>query len=141
LLLELARRGHSVTYFDVEGTSMKFARMRAQRQGVIMEFFSSKDDLAAAAKKHGFDTIFSFDVLEHIPDLSGELSYLSSLLNPGGLMVFDVPAGSTKAHPMHLNHNLDVRAHLKAKGLEEKRSLALSLPFLKQEKYAFRARA
>ena len=50
-------------------------------------------------------------------------------------MIFDVPAGSTKAHPMHLNHNLDVRAHMLAKGMKEER---LGWSFRKQEKYLFR---
>jgi 2-polyprenyl-3-methyl-5-hydroxy-6-metoxy-1,4-benzoquinol methylase len=141
LILELARRGHSAAYYDVEGQTMKFARLRAQRQSLALEFFHSKEELAAAAGQHGFDAIFSFDVLEHLPDLPGELDFLVSLLNPGGKLIFDVPAGSTKSHPMHLNHNLNVRAHLLAKGLEEVRSLSQSIPFGKEEKYVFRAPA
>ncbi|HVS74070.1 MAG TPA: methyltransferase domain-containing protein [Candidatus Acidoferrales bacterium] len=139
LLLELARRGHPVTYYDVEGESMKFAQGRAKKQGLAVEIAHSKEDLAAAARTHGFDTIFSFDVLEHLPDLPGELNFLSSLLNPGGLLVFDVPAGSTKSHPMHLNHHLDILAHLSAKGLEDKRNLALKLPLKREEKFVFQA--
>ena len=139
LLLDLARRGHAVTYFDVDGTTMRFARQRAQRQGLSIQFLHQKDALAAAAQKHGFDTIFSFDVLEHLPDLPGELNFLSSMLNPGGLLVFDVPAGSTKAHPMHLNHNLDVRSYLRDKGLRDRRGILLRLPFRKEEKYIFQA--
>ena len=138
-ILELARRGHPATYFDVEGLTMKFARQRAQRLGLAVQFFHSKDDLAGAAKKQGFDAVFSFDVLEHLPDLPGELTFLSSLLNPGGLLVFDVPAGSTKSHPMHLNHHLEIQKHLQSKGLAEERSFWQGLPFRKQEKYVFRA--
>ena len=51
--------------------------------------------------------------------------------------MFDLPAGSTRAHPMHLNHNLDFRTHLRGQGMEEKRSLLQKLPFWKQEKYVF----
>ena len=141
LLLELARRGHPVTYYDVAGKTMEFARRRAQQRGLTMEFARSKNDLAAAAQQHGFDTVFSFDVLEHLPDLPGELGFLSSLLTPSGRMMFDVPAGSTKAHPMHLNHNLDVRAFLLARGMEEERGWSERIPFKKQEKYVFRAKA
>ncbi len=54
-------------------------------------------------------------------------------------MVFDVPAGSTKAHPMHLNHNLNVLAWLREKGLQDRRGLLLRLPFRKEEKYVFEA--
>jgi 2-polyprenyl-3-methyl-5-hydroxy-6-metoxy-1,4-benzoquinol methylase len=141
LLLDLARQGHAVTYYDVEGASMAFARWRAKRRSLAVEFARTKDDLAAAAQKQGFDTVFSFDVLEHLPDLPGELSFLASLLSRGGRFMFDVPAGSTKAHPMHLNHTMDVCAHLRALGLKEESSLWNRLSFKKQEKYVFQARA
>jgi len=139
ILLELARRGHPVAYYDVEGVTMRFARHRAERQRLAIDFFHSKDALAAAATQRRFDTVFSFDVLEHLPDLPGELSFLSSLLGPGGIFVFDVPAGSTKAHPMHLNHNLNVLAYMSSKGLKDERGLMLRLPFRKEEKFVFRA--
>jgi SAM-dependent methyltransferase len=138
IILELARRGHAAIYFDVDGTSMRFARFRADRQKLAVEFFHSKDDLAASAKQRGLDTVFSFDVLEHLPDLPGELKFLSSLLNPGGRMAFDVPAGSTKAHPMHLNHHLDVHVYMESIGMVEERGLLQAIPFRKQEKYVFR---
>jgi 2-polyprenyl-3-methyl-5-hydroxy-6-metoxy-1,4-benzoquinol methylase len=142
LILELARRGHPATYYDVEGETLKFAQQRARQRGLSIEFLHTRDDLARVAEQHGFDTIFSFDVLEHLPDLPGELSFLSSLLNPGGLLVFDVPAGATKSHPMHLNHNLDIIAHMRARGFKEEQSGWLPrLPFQKQEKYLFRAPA
>jgi 2-polyprenyl-3-methyl-5-hydroxy-6-metoxy-1,4-benzoquinol methylase len=139
ILLELARRGHRVAYYDVEGVTMRFARQRAERQSLAIDFFHTKAALAEAAQQHGFDTVFSFDVLEHLPDLPGELTFLSSLLNPGGLFVFDVPAGSTKAHPMHLNHNLNVLTFMSGKGLVDERNVMLRLPFRKEEKYVFRA--
>jgi 2-polyprenyl-3-methyl-5-hydroxy-6-metoxy-1,4-benzoquinol methylase len=142
IILELARRGHAAIYFDVDGTSMKFARQRAGCQNLSVEFLHSKTDLAASAQKRGLDTIFSFDVLEHLPDLPGELTFLSSLLNPGGLMAFDVPAGSTKSHPMHLNHHLNIHAHMQTIGMEEAgRGPLQKLPFRKQEKYIYRKRA
>lgn len=139
ILLELARRGHPVTYFDVDGVTMRFARHRAQQHGLKIQFARTKDELRTAAGQHGFDTVFSFDVLEHLPDLAGELTFLSSLLAPGGMFVFDVPAGSTKAHPMHLNHNLDVLSYLQAKGLKDRRTFSLRMPFRKEEKYVFQA--
>jgi 2-polyprenyl-3-methyl-5-hydroxy-6-metoxy-1,4-benzoquinol methylase len=139
ILLELARRGHRVAYYDVEGVTMRFARHRAERQGLAIDFFTSKEALAASARERGFDTVFSFDVLEHLPDLPGELTFLSSLLNPGGLFVFDVPAGSTRAHPMHLNHDLEVLPYMRGKGLKDERGWLLRLPFRKEEKFVFRA--
>jgi 2-polyprenyl-3-methyl-5-hydroxy-6-metoxy-1,4-benzoquinol methylase len=138
LLLEVARRDRAV-YYDVEGETMRFARERARQRNLPIEFFHTKEELAAAGKKRGFDTIFSLDVLEHLPDLPGELNFLAALLNPGGLLVFDVPAGATKSHPMHLNHDLDVVAHMRARGMKDERTLWQRLPFRKEEKYFFRA--
>jgi 2-polyprenyl-3-methyl-5-hydroxy-6-metoxy-1,4-benzoquinol methylase len=138
ILLEVARRGQRAAYFDVEGVTMRFARQRAEQHGLAIDFFHTKDALAQYAREHGFDTVFSFDVLEHLPDLPGELSFLSSLLKPGGLFVFDVPAGSTKAHPMHLNHNLNVLQYMSAQGLADERNIMLRLPFRKEEKFVFR---
>src|SRR5205807_810785 len=141
LLLEWARLGHAAMYYDVEGHSMEFARRRARQRDLPLEFASTKEDLTAAARERGFDTVFSFDVLEHVPDLAGELKFLSSLLSPGGRFMFDVPAGSTKSHPMHLNHNLEVSSYMVNQGLAEERSFLQKLSFKKQEKYVFRARA
>jgi 2-polyprenyl-3-methyl-5-hydroxy-6-metoxy-1,4-benzoquinol methylase len=138
LLLEAARTDRAV-YYDVEGETMRFARERSRQRNLPIEFFHTKEDLAAAGKKRGFDTIFSLDVLEHLPDLPGELNFLAALLNPGGLLVFDVPAGATKSHPMHLNHDLDVVAYMRARGMKDERSLWQKLPFRKEEKYFFRA--
>ncbi len=137
LILELARRGHPAAYFDVEGKSMEFAKLRAEQRGLPVEFLHSKDALTNLAQQGGFDTIYSLDVLEHLPDLRGELRFLCSLLRAGGLLVFDVPAGSTKSHPMHLNHHLDVNAFLKEEGLQERRDLLHEAPIGKQEKYVF----
>ncbi len=138
IILELARRGHPATYYDVDGVTMRFARRRAEQQKLSVRFFRTKDDLAASARQRNFDTVFSFDVLEHLPHLAAELNFLSSLLAPSGVLVFDVPAGSTKSHPMHLDHRVDVFAHMRAKGFIDERGVALRLPFKKEEKYVYR---
>jgi len=138
IILELARRGHPAIYYDVDGVTMRFAQWRAEQRKLAVDFFYSKDDLATSARQRSLDTIFSFDVLEHLPDLRGELDFLSSLLAPGGVFVFDVPAGSTKAHPMHLDHRVDVFTHMEGRGFVDERGLALRLPFKKEEKYVYR---
>src|ERR1051325_3129276 len=138
ILLEVAKTGRAC-YYDVEGETMRFARERARQRNLAIQFTSTKAELSTAAQIDSFDTIFSLDVLEHLPDLPGELDFLASLLNPGGLLVFDVPAGATKSHPMHLNHSLDVVAFMRARGFNDERSLWQKLPFKKEEKYFFRA--
>jgi len=136
VLLELGKLGHAVAYYDVAGETMRFARLRAQQRRAPLMFFHSKEGLTRS--NCHFDTVYALDVLEHLPDLAGELDFLSSLLKPGGLLVFDVPAGATKSHPMHLNHDLDVVTYLKARGLSDARTFRQRMPFRKEEKYFFR---
>jgi 2-polyprenyl-3-methyl-5-hydroxy-6-metoxy-1,4-benzoquinol methylase len=138
IILEVARRRLPATYYDVEGVTMQFAMDRAKRSGLAVQFARTKEELTAAARKRGFDTVFAFDVLEHIPDLPGELDFLSSLLSPGGLFVFDVPAGATKSHPMHLNHQLNVHAHLQARGLRDARTFWQRTPFGEKGRFIYR---
>lgn len=123
LALELARRGHDATYYDVEGKTQEYSRWCASREELKLTFTSSKEQLREGAG--GFDTIISVDVLEHMPDLAGELDFLCSLLNPGGMLVFNVPAGETEAHPMHLVHRLDVREFFARRGFVDRKSLRL----------------
>jgi 2-polyprenyl-3-methyl-5-hydroxy-6-metoxy-1,4-benzoquinol methylase len=123
LALELARRGHDTVYYDVEGKTMEFSRWRAAQEGLNLAFVSSKEQLRG--RGGGFDTIISVDVLEHMPDLPGELDFLCSLLNPGGTIVFNVPAGKTETHPMHLVHRLDVKDYMARRGFVDRKSLRL----------------
>lgn len=138
IVLELAGRGHPATYYDVDGETLRFARWRAEQLGLAIDFVTSKEGLRRGEEGKPFDTIFSFDVLEHLPDLPGELSFLAALLRRGGLLVCDVPAGATKNHPMHLNHELNVADHLRTQGLTDRRSLLQRLIF-SREKYIFQA--
>jgi len=128
LTLEMARRGHSTTYFDVDGESKAFAEWRAGQTGLKLNFVTNREQLQAEVAKSGkFNTIVSLDVLEHLPDIENELNFLTSILETGGKLIFSIPFGSTDAHPMHLDHNLDVIAYLASHGLKDKKSFWLRL--------------
>jgi 2-polyprenyl-3-methyl-5-hydroxy-6-metoxy-1,4-benzoquinol methylase len=137
VVLEEARRGCSAVYYDVPGETARFASWRAQQQGLTLAVSHSKEELLALVQRDGaFDSITSFDVLEHLPDLRGELTFLESILAPGGRLLFDVPAGATKNHPMHLNHHLNVAEHMKNLGLVDARN-PLQRLFASKERYMF----
>lgn len=120
LAVELARQGHAVTYFDVPGTSRQYAEWNAKRNGLDLVFASRKEEILAEVAARGpYDTILSLDVLEHLPDLAGELEFLRSVLAPGGKVILTVPEGATAAHPMHLTHNVSTKAFLLARGLRD----------------------
>jgi 2-polyprenyl-3-methyl-5-hydroxy-6-metoxy-1,4-benzoquinol methylase len=122
LALELARRGLNVTYFDVPGATRNFAEQRAKSAKLDLRFSSTKEDIAAAGP---YDTITTLDVLEHLPDLAGELDFLAAQLAPGGTLIATIPEGATANHPMHLDHRLDTRAYLLRKGLQDAKTFRL----------------
>jgi 2-polyprenyl-3-methyl-5-hydroxy-6-metoxy-1,4-benzoquinol methylase len=113
LAIELARRGMAVTYLDVPGRSREYAEWNARRQGIVLEFTSSKTEIV----NRTFDTVLSLDVLEHMPDLAGELRFLTSLLAPGGRLILTIPEGATESQPMHLAHDLSALRILNEQGL------------------------
>jgi 2-polyprenyl-3-methyl-5-hydroxy-6-metoxy-1,4-benzoquinol methylase len=125
LALEMARRGMLVTYFDVPGRSREYAEWSAARQDLNLYFTSSKDEIDAQGLQ--FDTIVSLDVLEHMPDLSGELSFLSGRLAPGGRLIMTVPSGATESHPMHLAHDVRPVEFLAIRGLRDIKDWRLTL--------------
>ncbi len=128
LSIELARRGKKVTYYDVPGTSRKYAEWSAARDHSALLFTSTKDELRAITEREGkFATIISLDVLEHLPDLPGELEFLDSVLAPGGRMIMTVPFGATESHPMHLSHQVDTRDFLAKRGLQDAKGWRMKL--------------
>jgi SAM-dependent methyltransferase len=118
--LELARRGHETTYLDVPGETQGFARWRAERDDVPLVFARSLDDATGP-----FDTIISLDVLEHLPEPRPVVDALVERLAPGGIFVVTAYFGPTKAHPMHFDHDFDLKAYLETKGLRDVKGFAL----------------
>lgn len=118
--LELARRGHRVTYLDVDGQTKAFARWKADRERLDVEFASDLDALEGP-----YDTIVSLDVLEHLPDPEPVVERLVSLLAPGGRIIVTAYFGPTKAHPMHFDHELDLGRFLRDRGLRDVKTFAM----------------
>jgi hypothetical protein len=57
-------------------------------------------------------------VLEHLPDLAGELRFLTALLAPSGRLILTIPEGATESQPMHLSHDLSALKILDEAGLK-----------------------
>jgi 2-polyprenyl-3-methyl-5-hydroxy-6-metoxy-1,4-benzoquinol methylase len=128
LAINLARSGCAVTYFDVPGRSCDYAGWNAQRSGLTLTFTSRKEEIMAEVAARGkYDTILSLDVLEHLPDLGGELEFLASVLAPGGRMILTVPEGATESHPMHLSHRISTEDFLCQRGLRNARTWRIRL--------------
>jgi 2-polyprenyl-6-hydroxyphenyl methylase/3-demethylubiquinone-9 3-methyltransferase len=86
----LARHGHDVLGIDAAGDAIEAARAHAAGQGqdkrLALTYRSclAEDLLAEGAR---FPVITCLEVIEHVPDPTGLLRVLASLLEPGGLLV------------------------------------------------------
>ncbi len=80
-------RGCSVCGIDFDESKISYARARGIEDAHAAEF-------SAFAKEHSgrrFDIITFFQVLEHVDDPVSFIGTVSSLLAPGGYILFDVP--------------------------------------------------
>ncbi|MEW6733991.1 MAG: methyltransferase domain-containing protein [Acidobacteriota bacterium] len=113
LALALAIQGCQVTYFDVEGESKRYAQWQTQQHNLTVTFASEHREIAAES----FDTIIILDVLEHLYEPAEVLEFLLARLADGGTLIASAYFGATKAHPMHLDHKLDIADFLRTRGL------------------------
>jgi SAM-dependent methyltransferase len=120
LSLELSRRGHDVTYLDVDGRTKAFARWRAERDWLPVTFASELDEVEGP-----FDTIVSLDVFEHLAEPLPVVDGLIEKVAPGGRMIVTAYFGATKSHPMHFDHDIDLGAYLRAAGLIDRKTFAM----------------
>jgi len=120
LTLELARRGHDVTYVDVPGETQGFARWRSERDELSITFARTLEEATGP-----FDTIISLDVLEHLREPEPVIDALVERLAPGGTFVVTAYFGPTKSHPMHFDHDLDLAKYLRARGLRDIKGIPL----------------
>lgn len=121
LALALAAQGLDVTYFDVKGRSQAYALWQAEYRKLPVTFSSTHAEIADKQ----FDSIILLDVLEHLIDPQEVLDFLIQRLAPRGYLLVSAYFGATKAHPMHLDHNMDVGSYLKSNGLKDAKSLML----------------
>jgi 2-polyprenyl-3-methyl-5-hydroxy-6-metoxy-1,4-benzoquinol methylase len=100
--LQLARKTHRVTYFELPGTSEQFARKLFERTGRHIPILTDP----AAIPRESFDAIICFDVLEHVPDPVSMVKTLASYLRPGGLLYVSAPFYMILPwYPTHLRNN------------------------------------
>lgn len=108
----LARAGFDVTIADLDGTSLEFAKFRAQRRGVKMKFWKSDVDPMPPDAK--YDVIMALDVLEHLPKqtLHDIVDKLVKLKHAKTEIIISAPFGKTAVHPMHIDLTEDTQAQV-----------------------------
>ena len=105
----LARAGFDVTLADLDGTSLDFAKFRAQRHGDKMKFWKSDVEPMPPDKK--YDVIMCLDVLEHLPKetLHEIVDKLVKLKHAKTEIIISAPFGRTAVHPMHIDLTDDTK--------------------------------
>jgi 2-polyprenyl-3-methyl-5-hydroxy-6-metoxy-1,4-benzoquinol methylase len=105
----VARAGMDVTIADLDGTSLDFARFRAQRHGDKIKFWKSDVEPMPPDKK--YDVILALDVLEHLPKetLHEVVDKLVKLKHAKTEIVISAPFGRTAVHPMHIDLTEDTK--------------------------------
>src|SRR2546427_2839791 len=90
-----ARRFELVYGFDISGEMLSRARQTHTAQKNILWLLSTGADLSCVAS-HSMDFVFSYLVLQHLPEKALALRYISEMLRvlrPGGVFLFHFNGG------------------------------------------------
>jgi len=120
MIIRLANRGCSdLTYYDVIGETMKFARWRFAQRGLDVTVIEASDEEDRLEEE--YDTIFCLDVLEHVCEpLRHAERLISHLSRRDGRLFISVGKPETE-YPMHIS-TFDSVSFLKRHRLVQKRA-------------------
>jgi 2-polyprenyl-3-methyl-5-hydroxy-6-metoxy-1,4-benzoquinol methylase len=112
MAIPLARAGFDVTLADLDGTSLDFAKFRADRHNDKLKIW--KSDVEAMPPDKKYDVIMAMDVLEHLPKetLHEIVDKLVKLKHAGTQIIISAPFGRTSVHPMHIDLTDDTKAQV-----------------------------
>src|SRR5512139_2489001 len=109
MAIPLARAGFDVTLADLDGTSLDFAKFRADRHGDKLKIW--KSDVEPMPPDAKYDVILALDVLEHLPKetLHQIVDKLVKLKHAKTEIIISAPFGRTAVHPMHIDLTEDTK--------------------------------
>jgi ubiquinone/menaquinone biosynthesis C-methylase UbiE len=85
------RRGHRVRAIDISDVALETTRARAEKLGVAAALSTGRENLTQLSfPDETFETIFSWGVLTHIPDIEKALAELARVLKQGGRLALQV---------------------------------------------------
>jgi 2-polyprenyl-3-methyl-5-hydroxy-6-metoxy-1,4-benzoquinol methylase len=112
IAIPLARAGLDVTLADLDGTSLEFAKFRAERHHLPLKLW--KSDVEPAPPDRKYDVIMCMDVLEHLPKevLHDVVDKLIKLKHARTEIIISAPFGRSAVHPMHLDLTEDTKQQI-----------------------------
>ena len=116
LCVKLAEKGLNVTYGDVKGKNMEFAKWLFKKKGLSIKVVDLVKDYNKLEK---YDTIICIDVIEHTLQPEVLLRRLAEHLRTGGKLIITNLSccGPTQERPMHFKIDFDAEKLLNALGL------------------------
>lgn len=83
----MARLGASVTGIDASEKNIRVASLHAEQSALRIDYRATTAE-ALAATDTRFDIILAMEVIEHVADIDSFIAAASTLLKPGGIMVW-----------------------------------------------------
>jgi SAM-dependent methyltransferase len=116
MTIRCAERGlKDLTYYDLEGKTMDFAKFRFDKRGVKVRIIEASDEEDRLEGK--YDALFCFDVLEHVTEPIKHAERLVKHLSTNGRLFVQV-GGKNVRQPMHIS-SFDVEAYFHLSGLKK----------------------
>jgi SAM-dependent methyltransferase len=115
LSIKLAEKGLNVTYADVKGKNMEFARWLFNKKGLRIKVIDATEPLP-----QNYDTILCLYVIEHVPDAKETLTKLCKALKPNGRLIitnYDYKGGD--GNPLHRPITFDAEKLMESMGLRK----------------------
>ena len=96
----MAGRGAKVTGIDLSEEALKVARLHLKESGRQVDYRHVSAEALAAERPAGFDVVTCMEMLEHVPDPASIIRACSTLLRPGGQVLFSTINRTPKAFGM-----------------------------------------
>lgn len=118
LSIKIAEKGLNVTYVEVDGKNMEFAKHLFKKRRYDIKTLDMEKDQEKIWKEE-YDTIICIDVIEHIPHPEFVLEKMAKhLKNDGRLVITGLNCvGPTEDAPMHLKIDFDAEKLLNSFGI------------------------
>lgn len=118
LSIELAKKGLSVSYADVEGKTFEFAKWLFKENNLVIPMI----DLNKENLTQHYDTVICIDVIEHVSDPGLLLRDIGSHIKKGGsLIITNLQVEEIlEDYPMHFKVEFDAKEYLRSLGFQNK---------------------
>lgn len=101
----LADVASSVVGLDIDDQAIHYAQEHYQANNLM---FQVQDVTETYFPASSFDTICSFETIEHLPDISAYLREITRVLKPDGIYVVSTPqVPKTNPHPQNPYHTIE----------------------------------